>query len=270
MDHAEARERLELASLQPRRLDQLLRPGDPQDPELAVHLAGCQSCSAELRALRAVREIAADVVQTTPVPELRARTLDYVAAVGRPRDGRQSRTSPWRLRWPSIAWGGAIFAAGAAAVTLVLAMMLGQAQADVRTADAAIAEQQRAIAGLTSVADWTMRLATDGDAETVRLSSPKGTGQLATVVYSAQAGEMVMVASGLPPPPPDQEYRCWFDADGSRHLVGKMYVAGDLAYWTGRADNLPSIAGRPTFGVSLVPATSTGVEGGDTVLLGSS
>src|ERR687884_384064 len=85
MDHAEAREILELAAVEPDGLARLTAGDTPESAALAGHLAGCPECTQEMARLRRVAGIVRGVVRTTPPPELRDRTLAFVRAVGRDR-----------------------------------------------------------------------------------------------------------------------------------------------------------------------------------------
>ena len=99
MDHAEARELLEDAALEPAGLDRLEAGDSPEAAALAGHLVGCPECSDELERLRrsvrvlrmafgAVspdRSVGAVAGADAPPAELRERTLGYVRALGRVR-----------------------------------------------------------------------------------------------------------------------------------------------------------------------------------------
>src|SRR5919109_1503105 len=138
MDHAEARELLELAAVEPLGFERLMA-GDTNDAAaLAGHLAGCESCADEMNRLREASGIIREVVRTTPPPELRDRTLAFVRDVGRDRtpavaragagtgaptsietalpDGRGGRSVGSVGSLPTRAWLGAI------AATLVVAV----------------------------------------------------------------------------------------------------------------------------------------------------
>src|SRR5256885_8585129 len=88
MDHAEARELLELAAVEPGGLARLMAGDTPEAAALAGHLAGCDECTQEMAHLRRVAGIVRGVVRTTPPPELREQTLAFVRAVGRQRSAQ--------------------------------------------------------------------------------------------------------------------------------------------------------------------------------------
>jgi hypothetical protein len=85
MDHGEARELLELASVEPDGLDRLMAGDTATASALAAHLAGCSSCMDEFVRLRRASAVLRETIAMQPRPELRAETLAFVAAVGRPR-----------------------------------------------------------------------------------------------------------------------------------------------------------------------------------------
>jgi len=82
MEHAEARELLELAAVEPDGFDRLAAGDTADAAALAGHLAGCLECSLELERLRRSAAVIRDAVRTAPPPDLRERTLAFVAAVG--------------------------------------------------------------------------------------------------------------------------------------------------------------------------------------------
>src|ERR1019366_7644739 len=107
INHDEARELLELATVQPGGLDRLAA-GDTPD---AAVLAGCSTCSAEAARLRASAGLIREAILETPPPELRERTLALVRAVGRPRTSVEPVSGPMpaapRSARPALAPAGA-------------------------------------------------------------------------------------------------------------------------------------------------------------------
>src|SRR5829696_498084 len=87
MDHAEARELLELAAVEPGGFERLMAGDTAEASALAGHLAGCDDCSDEMLRLRRTGAVAREIVRSTAPADLRQRTLDLVAAVGRDRSG---------------------------------------------------------------------------------------------------------------------------------------------------------------------------------------
>src|SRR3954468_13653258 len=85
MDHSEVREILEDAAVEPGGLERLMAGDTQRAAIVAGHLAGCPDCRAELERLRRSVGLISPAVRAVPPPELKQRTLAYVAALGRPR-----------------------------------------------------------------------------------------------------------------------------------------------------------------------------------------
>src|SRR5258705_2765214 len=85
MDHSEVRELLEDAAIEPGGLERLMAGDTTTASLVAGHLAGCADCSEELERLRRSVGLIRPTVQLVPPPELKERTLAYVAMLGRPR-----------------------------------------------------------------------------------------------------------------------------------------------------------------------------------------
>src|SRR5688500_4042145 len=85
MEHAEARELLEVAAVEPDGFERLAAGDTPEAAALAGHLAGCAECASEMERLRRASAVIRDSVRTMAPPDLRERTLAYVEALGRPR-----------------------------------------------------------------------------------------------------------------------------------------------------------------------------------------
>jgi hypothetical protein len=267
MDHAEVREALELAAVEPGGLDAFLRGGSAQATSVNQHLAECAACGAHLSELREAADTIRDVIRTTPSPDLRARTLDLVAAADRARAARSGAEAPRRrFSLRSLIPAAALGAAAAAMIGGVVAWRALDAR--ITAADGQIAQQRAAITGLGAVADWTLRVGAAPDAALIRLAPAANGGDgSGTVILSADRGELVMIASGLPAPPAGFEYRCWIDQGSGPERIGRMYRVGQIDYWGGAVERIRGIHGPFTLGVSL--ASQTGDAGGDAVLRGS-
>ena len=94
MDHAEVRERLELAALEPGGSIVSLRATRPMRPPIAGHLAGCPACAEEAHRLARLVPLVREAAQTIPPEALRAQTLDLVRTVGRPRGANLTLVEP--------------------------------------------------------------------------------------------------------------------------------------------------------------------------------
>ncbi len=288
MDHAEAREQLELAAVEPDGFDRLVAGDTPEAAALAGHLAGCDLCTADLARVRRESAAVRDVIRTTPPPELRERTLAYVAAVGRDRSavpaGRadlHAAAAPEAHVGPSapapaaqrrglgrLGWVATLAAAVVVIAVVGTGLFLdGQLQQSLRDRDAALAAQTRESAALARVAAWSTRVAAEPDARTVRLTSPTaGTSSGGTLIFSPASGDLVVVAESLTPPPAGREFGCWIEVDGVRRRVGQMFFGAGLAYWAGPVSDLADVRPGTRFGVSLVDAG--GGPGAEPVLVG--
>ena len=281
MDHDETRERLELAAVEPGGLDRLLAGDTATAQAVAAHLAGCPSCTDEFVRLQRAAAVIGAVVREEPSPALRERTLAAIREDGVQRplaaassavapqavpsettDGAPSRrpTSDRGRGWRVVGWVGSV----AAAVILSVAttsVIVGS------RVDDQLAAQERKITGLERVTASTMQVTAQPDAEQVILAGVADPAMAGSVVYSPSTTQLVVVADGLEPPAPGLEYRCWVEVDGTRHRVGRMFFGDDLAYWTGRSAAVSGVTEAATFGVSLVDASGSSVDG-PPVLLG--
>jgi hypothetical protein len=280
MDHAEALELIELAAVEPDGLDRMMAGDTPESSAVAGHLAGCPACAAELVRIRRTAVLARQVLASEPDPALRERTLALVREVGRDRSAPGSPTGsgeaaaspasprpvaapppptvrPASVRRPWVAIAG--IAAG-----LILAVALGFAAATVRSpAD----ELEAEVAVLQETTEATLRLQAVPDTERVVLvSTDAGAAPAGDLLFSPSSGELLVVASGLAPLEPGDEYLCWVEVNGERRRMGEMYPGGDLQSWAGTVEGLADLPPDAVFGVSLVPE---GAASGTPVLTGS-
>jgi hypothetical protein len=272
MDHAEARELLELAAVEPGGLDRLMAGDTPDAAALAGHLAGCPDCTAVLARLRRDAAVIASVVRSTPPPALRDRTLEYVRQIGRDRASAPSVIAPSGATSPAVRPDGQLSRGRRIAVVTGLAAALIAAVAgtslilDARN-QSIIAQQADVVAALSRVTTWTLRLEAQPDARRVELVGAPGTNASGSILFSPASQELVVVVTGLTEPTAGREFRCWIEVDGRRGPVGRMFFGGDLSYWAGPVETLGDVGTSARFGVSLVDAAGTSVEG-DPVLSG--
>lgn len=285
MDHDAARERLELAAVEPGGLERLMAGDTASAQAVAAHLAGCPSCTAELARLQRAASLVREVVREMPAPELKARTMTAIRAEGvlrplaatvapsaaglaawRPDGPLQPASAPYpidrrRRVVPVLGWVATVAAAVVLSVVSTSLIVGGRV-------DGQLATQAETIAALQEVTTATLTVTAQPDAEHVALAgvtNPQSTGSL---TFSPSTAQLVVVATGLTLPPADLEYRCWVEIDGTRHRVGKMFFSQDLAYWVGPAPVVAGISGSARFGVSLVGVSGDSV-GTDPVLLGA-
>jgi hypothetical protein len=280
MDHAEAREVLEVAAVEPGGLARLMAGDTPEAAALAGHLAGCDECTQEMARLRRVAGIVRGVVRTTPPPELREQTLAYVRAVGRQRSGTEALAAasaggaaiagpavsqvtatapvrepvtPRRRRWRGLAAIAAVVALAVVGTGIVIVQ--SQQQAD-------------AVRDLATVTTWTVRISAEPDARRVALAATGASSERGLLIFSPGTRELVVVATGLTEPPAGQEFRCWVESGGIRRGVGRMFFGGGVSYWVGPVAAVAGLSGHATFGVSLVDLSGSGA-GGQPVLVGA-
>jgi hypothetical protein len=280
MDHGEARELLELAAVEPGGLDRLMAGDTPDAAALAGHLAGCPDCPVVLARLRRDAAVIASVVRSTPPPALRDRTLGYVRQIGRDRPAPALVTVPpapstadFEPVRRAIPRGRrlAVLAGFAAALIAAIAgtgLIVGaRNEALLAEQNAQIARQENVVQALSRVTTWTLRVEAQPDARRVELAGGPGTSASGSILFSPASRELVVVATGLTEPPAGRELRCWMEVDGQRSPVGRMFFGGDLSYWAGQVDTLGEAGSSARFGVTLVEAGGSSLEG-DPVMTG--
>jgi len=292
MDHNEVRELLELAAAEPNGIDRLIAGDTPTAAAAAGHMAGCPDCTAEVERLRRLSMVVRDVILSSPPPELRARTLDYIAAVGRPRGAGLNPTnvpappatvaalsllrapetmSSTPLRMPTAfgrrlpAWLVAVAAAVVLAVAGTWLAVGAPRDAELAARDRQLAEQRTTVAALARIATWTVQVEARPDSARVALAATGGGTASGTIVLAPATREIVIVAQGIAEPR-EGEYRCWFESGGQRSVVGRMFFGGGLSYWAGQVGGIADAKPGTTFGVSLVGPD--GSLGGEPVLFG--
>jgi negative regulator of sigma E activity len=253
----------------------------PTAQAVAGHLAGCPACTEELGRLQRSAALVRETVRALPPADLRSRTLAAVRAEGvlrplpvvaagpaivpTPEPETRPASSPVpldrrRRLVPVLGWVATV----AAAVTLSVvatSFLVGS------RVDSQLAAQAVTIEGLQKVTNATLTVTAQPDAQRVALANPSDPDVYGGITYSPSTAELVVVASGLTPPPGGQEYRCWVEIDGTRQRVGKMFFTGDLAFWVGPTPAISGVSSGATFGVSLVDAAGSAVDT-DPVLVG--
>ena len=168
-----------------------------------------------------------------------------------------------RPRRPSIGtilpWG--VAAAAAIVLAFVAGTLVGGPDRD------RLAAQAQQVQGLQRITLATLALSTEPDARRVALAPTDGVGTSGSLLFSPRTTDLVVVAEGLPTPPSGHEYRCWMELDGVRANVGRMFFAGDLAFWVGKTPEVGEAAAGTTFGVSLTEVGGTSLDA-DPVIAG--
>jgi hypothetical protein len=265
MDHDATREELELAAVEPGGLDRLMAGDTATAQAVAAHLAGCPSCTDELRRIELASRLIRNVVSASPPADLRERTLAIVRATGIPRaDTAGAVTPPPAVpadgappdhrgrRRAALGWVAAI--AAAVVVSVIATSVIVGGRVDER-----LAAQAGTIEALQDVALATLQVSAEPDVRRVALAGTDP-GLSGNLIFSPSTSELVVVATGLTEPPAGQEYRCWVEQAGNRQRVGKMFFTDDLAYWVGPAPAVAGLVDGATFGVSLVSIDGTSVD----------
>jgi hypothetical protein len=272
MDHEATREQLELAAAEPGGLDRLMAGDTAPAQAVAAHLAGCPSCTDELARLERASSLIRAVVREQPPADLRDRTLAAVRTAGVQRRpaaaaGPSSMVAPGAAATaspagpsvsgrgrPALGWVAAIAAAVVLSVIATSVIVGGRL-------DERLASESSTIEALQKVAIATLQVTAEPDARRVSLASA-GSDRSGDLIFSPSTSELVVIATGLTPPPAGREYRCWVEQAGERQRVGKMFFSDDLAYWIGPVPAVEGLVAGATFGVSLVDieGTNPGVE----------
>lgn len=260
MDHEATREQLELAAAEPGGLERLMAGDTPTAQAVAAHLAGCEACADELARLERAARVISRVVREQPSADLRDRTLAIIRAAGVQRGSPSgepvgsigpavaARAPAWGSR-PGVGRGRAALGwVAALAAVLVISIVATSAIIGARL-DERRAAQATEIEALEQVTIATLEVTAEPDVRRVALAGGEATGSL---VFSPSTSELVVVATGLTPPPEGQEYRCWVELAGDRQRVGKMFFSDDLAYWIGPVAAVEGLVGDVRFGVTLV------------------
>lgn len=282
MDHDEVREVLEDAAIEPDGLERLMAGDTPNASLVAGHLAGCPDCAEELERLRRSVGLIRPAVRAVPPPELRERTLAYVAALGRPRGVATAGTGialvdPAPV--PTIAPAAAAIStipdrvrvdrgrgrirlgslAGLAAALIVA--ISGTALLVNASHDSTTRTLSAAIDALADVTHWTLRVDAQPDVRRIQLASATGLAASGNLLFSPTSTDLVVVADGLTPAAAGQEYRCWVEVDGKLTRIGRMFFGGHLAYWVGKVPGVSGLAANARFGVSLVDVAAPDAPG---------
>jgi anti-sigma-K factor RskA len=209
-------------------LDELERVGFER------HLAGCDTCQAEVASLREATAAMVEDIAVAPPPELRAAVLDDISRVrplppvvaGPPGGHRADGGTPSRRRW---------FPALVAAVVLAI----------VGVGAAVWQPWQNDEPGQTQLTA-TERVLADTGAQRVSHELPGGA--KATIVRSTKEHRAVIVTENMPAPPDGKVYQLWLQTPEEDMVdAGLMPLEGDTALLEGDADDALAV------GLSLEP-----------------
>lgn len=182
---------------------------DVERTRFEEHLAQCAACRAEVADLVEATTLLAELADTPPPPELRARVLDEIRNVRPlppvvPAGGAAERRRP---RWNRLA-----------AAAAVLAVVTGGALV--------VEEVRERTSQSESAVD---RVLSAADAEGVSVDLPDGT--RLRVVRSASEGRAVLITRDLPALPEGKVYELWLqDQAGTMVPAGLLEGAGNQRF----------------------------------------
>jgi hypothetical protein len=183
-------------------------------------------------------------------------------------NGAKPTKSPAAPAAPTVGRTTAVAWLGSLAAAVVLAVGLSWFLVARPLADAAQDDRETASA-LVRITTASVALEAQPDVRHVTLAvahPPSAAGPAGTLSFSPGSREVVVVTTGLATPGPDEEYRCWVEANGRRDQLGRMYEIGDIAAWEGTAEVIASVPAGARFGISLAKAGEPGA--GEPVLAG--
>jgi len=235
-----------------------------------AHLAGCEECAAEVRALRRVTDALAQTVpQRTPRPELRQRALaSLTGASTMPRASHraESLTRSWLPLAATLvlALGVAAYAARLQTRVAGLEARLEQALVQASAADRAVADARRVSAELQSA----MGVLAAPDLVRIDLAGQPTAPQASARALWSRARGMVFTASNLPPLPAGRVYQVWVvtgPAPVSAGLLTPDPSGGGLTFFSTPPDIPPPTA----VAVTLEPAGGVPAPTGQFYLVGT-
>jgi anti-sigma-K factor RskA len=237
MTHDEARELLGLYALG------ALEAADVAG--LSAHLARCAACREEAAAFAAdAAELARAAPEVDPSPALTRRIL---AAPAR----SHGEPSAQRLRWRVLPVLGGL---GIAAVLGGLVVSHWMLRGRLERALATIAQGRDLLEFIASANVRTTRLASD------HLPQAR-----AFVSYDHGSGRLVVIAFGMPAPPPGHVYQLWAISDGIHPAAVLSGAAGGGALMRDRATAAQDEG--PLFAITLEPAPGAAEPTGSIVLM---
>lgn len=225
------------------------------------HLNRCESCTGEVRGFRETATRLAMAVAQEPPPALRAavmadvaRTRQVPAADDRARHARRLQR-PTLL--PRLAMAGAALGLAAAIVLAVVLVnknnQLGQTQQQLSQTQRELSQAKRQLILTQTQLAAINAVRTAADATLVTKATPIG-GRV-TVVRSASKRQLVVTASGLPPPQAGKVYQLWLIGTHGNRIRSE----GLLAVHNGRSGPvlISGVLTGDLFGITLEPPGGT-------------
>jgi anti-sigma-K factor RskA len=235
------------------------------------HLATCDECQRELRALDAVVNILPYAVpQIDPPPALRRRVL---AAVGVDAAYGAAAAPDARRSFATAAWLSAaallVMALGLGAYSVSLRQRVSGLEVRLREAMTRLDRTEQQLASATRDADRAqVRLAvlTAPDMKQVDLAGQPSAPRAAGRAFLSRSNGLLFAASQLPPLPAGRTYQVWFLTPGAPVSAG--LIAPDQDGHATAAFNVPAAAAPTGVAVSIEPSGGVAAPTGAIYLAG--
>ncbi|MBI3046776.1 MAG: anti-sigma factor [Acidobacteria bacterium] len=242
---------------------------DPDDRvSFEAHLAACEDCAAEVRALGRVTEaLARSVPDRTPPPELRRRVLGAFQA--QPAATR-ARAPAGLGQWLPIAAllvltiGIGVYAARLQVRVTVLEERLEQALLQASAAETAVADARRVNTELQSA----MGVLAAPDLVRIDLAGQAPAPQATARALWSRARGMVFTASNLPPLPAGRVYQVWVVPAAQAPISAGLLTPDPAGAGQSYFNTPPDIPPPAAVAVSIEPAGGVPAPTGAIYLVG--
>ncbi len=218
--------------------------------EFETHLAtGCAACAARLREMReALAALPRTLPPVPPPPSLRARVLERLGAE-RPRAPAPAALGPAR-RGRVLWWAGWAGLAAAAALLVVVNTQLASTRGEIRALQDRVASLQTELADR----ERTLGFLSDPNVRYVSLAGQKPTPEAtAWLLWNPTTRQGLLLARGLPAPPPGHAYELWALA-GPQPVPAGVFGVDAVGRALLRVPALPADRTFDAFAVTLEPA----------------
>jgi anti-sigma-K factor RskA len=218
--------------------------------QFEVHLAtGCRTCAERIRETReALTLLPRSLPAVVPPSALRARVLEGIAAE-RPAAGEPIPLRPERHRGRALWWAGWAGLAAAAALLVVVNAELSKTRQEVRALEGRLATLQTELAQR----EETLRFLSDRNVRYVSLAGLKPTPEAsAWLLWNAATRQGLLLARGLPTPPPGHIYELWALA-GAQPVPAGVFDVDPGGRAMLRLPPLPADRTFDAFAVTLEP-----------------
>ena len=219
--------------------------------EFEAHLAtGCTICGARLRETReALVTLPEALPPVPPPPALRARVLERIDAE-RPVASAPVQLRPERGRGRGLWWAGWAGLAAAAALLVVVNMQLSETRQEISALQGRVA----ALQGELADRERTLGFLSDPNVRYVSLAGLKPTPEAnAWLLWNPTTRQGLLLARGLPAPPPGHAYELWGLA-GTEPVPAGVFSVDAAGRALLRLPALPSGHAFDAFAVTLEPA----------------